>query len=127
MAIARPNILFLHYLFWQTAVSLGTQGLIELRERLKTLFSSTGFIVLVAFIVRMAYLYYFYRSSVDLAVRDNLQFGSEMGSVSAAIAAGRGFSSPLFKNPSGPTAWFVPIYPYLLAAIFKKFRYKLYK
>jgi dolichyl-phosphate-mannose-protein mannosyltransferase len=69
----------------------------------------------------MAYLYYFYRSTVDLAVRDNLQFGSEMGSVSAAIAAGRGFSSPLFKNPSGPTAWFVPIYPYLLAAIFKIF------
>ena len=33
----------------------------------------------------------------------------------------RGFSSPLRMVQTGPTAWFAPIFPYLLAGIFKLF------
>lgn len=52
-------------------------------------------------------------------VRDYLPYGYELGQVARAIAAGRGFSSPLRMVETGPTAWFTPIYPYMVAAIFK--------
>lgn len=49
---------------------------------------------------------------------NHFYFGYETGSIAGAIARGEGFSSP-FWRPSGPTAWIGPIYPYLLAGIFK--------
>ena len=48
-------------------------------------------------------------------------YGAETGAVAAAIAQGRGFSSPLRMMQTGPTGWFAPIFPYLLAGIFKLF------
>jgi 4-amino-4-deoxy-L-arabinose transferase-like glycosyltransferase len=90
-----------------------------LREQLKGLLRSTGFIVLVAFVVRMAFVYYDFVHLRETAVRDNLQFGGELGSVAASIASGHGFSSPMRMVPTGPTALFAPIYPYLIAGIFK--------
>ncbi len=33
---------------------------------------------------------------------------------------GRGFGSPLFED-TGPTAWMTPVYPYLVAGVFKLF------
>jgi 4-amino-4-deoxy-L-arabinose transferase-like glycosyltransferase len=47
-------------------------------------------------------------------------FGFETGSIAASLARGHGFSSP-FGHPTGPTAWIAPIYPALLAALFKIF------
>ena len=47
-------------------------------------------------------------------------FGWETGRIARSIAWGQGFSSP-FQDTSGPTAWLAPIYPYLLAGIFKVF------
>ncbi len=47
-------------------------------------------------------------------------FGFETGSIAASLARGQGFSSP-FGHPTGPTAWIAPIYPTLLAALFKIF------
>ena len=90
------------------------------------IFCSVGFIVIVAFVARMAFLYYYFHFIVQWVVRDNLPFGTlaggyEAGAVAAAIAQGRGFSSPLKVLQTGPTAWFTPIYPYLLAGIFKVF------
>ena len=46
--------------------------------------------------------------------------GQEEGHVAASIAAGHGFGNPLYTQ-TGPTAWFAPIYPYILAADFKIF------
>lgn len=43
--------------------------------------------------------------------------GSEVTRIAASIASGRGFSSP-FSQPTGPSAWIPPVYPYLLAGIF---------
>jgi len=45
---------------------------------------------------------------------------SETGRIAAHIASGQGFSSP-FHEPTGPSAWIPPVYPYLLAAIFRIF------
>ncbi|HWY70065.1 MAG TPA: glycosyltransferase family 39 protein [Terriglobales bacterium] len=47
-------------------------------------------------------------------------FGWETGRIARSIALGQGFSSP-FHDTSGPTAWLAPIYPYLLAGVFKLF------
>jgi 4-amino-4-deoxy-L-arabinose transferase-like glycosyltransferase len=51
--------------------------------------------------------------------RINLPYGVELGRVARAIAAGEGFSSPIRELDTGPTAWFTPIYPYLIGGIFK--------
>ena len=47
-------------------------------------------------------------------------FGWEMGRIGAAIASGQGFSNP-FGAPTGPTAWESPLYPYLIACVFRIF------
>jgi len=46
--------------------------------------------------------------------------GWESVSIAASIAQGKGFSSP-FGVPSGPTAWLAPVYPYLVAGLFRVF------
>jgi 4-amino-4-deoxy-L-arabinose transferase-like glycosyltransferase len=74
-------------------------------------------LVVAAFALRVAYMlaghtYHF------PATNNHFYFGFETGSIAGAIARGEGFSSP-FWRPSGPTAWIGPIYPYLLAGIFK--------
>src|SRR6266404_8679249 len=52
--------------------------------------------------------------------RDHFQFGWEMGRLARSIAQGQGFSSPT-DLPSGPSAWTAPVYPYILAGVFKVF------
>lgn len=47
-------------------------------------------------------------------------FGWETGRIARSIALGQGFSSP-FQPGTGPTAWLAPVYPYLLAGVFKIF------
>jgi 4-amino-4-deoxy-L-arabinose transferase-like glycosyltransferase len=54
------------------------------------------------------------------AFQDHFQFGWEVGRIARALATGRGYSDP-FMAPSGPTAWCPPIYPMLLAGVFKLF------
>jgi hypothetical protein len=53
-------------------------------------------------------------------VEDHAYFGWEMGRVARALATGRGYADP-FLGRTGPTAWVSPLYPLLLAAIFKLF------
>lgn len=87
-------------------------------KRFWGLLSYPAYIVLAAFAVRMAVLMYGWYSA-PLPVRSFLPYGFELGRVASAIAAGKGFSSPLRFVDSGPTAWFTPVYPYLAAAVFK--------
>jgi hypothetical protein len=42
---------------------------------------------------------------------------TETARIAVAVAGGHGFSSP-FRQPTGPSAWIPPVYPYLLAGIF---------
>jgi 4-amino-4-deoxy-L-arabinose transferase-like glycosyltransferase len=51
---------------------------------------------------------------------DHLQFGWEMGRIARALATGFGYADP-FTAHSGPTAWSPPLYPLLIAAVFKLF------
>ncbi len=44
--------------------------------------------------------------------------GFESCRIAASIVSGHGFSSP-YGIPTGPTAWLPPVYPYLVAAVFK--------
>jgi 4-amino-4-deoxy-L-arabinose transferase-like glycosyltransferase len=43
-----------------------------------------------------------------------------MGRVARSIVLGRGFSSP-YESNTGPTAWEPPLYPYLMAGVFRLF------
>jgi 4-amino-4-deoxy-L-arabinose transferase-like glycosyltransferase len=73
----------------------------------------------VALVLRMAFIlvFHFYRFSRNSST---FPFGWEMGGVARSIATGQGFSSPC-TIPSGPTALVPPVFPFLLAGIFKLF------
>jgi hypothetical protein len=74
-------------------------------------------ILVIAFAVRMTVLYEM-KHNARTPILTNAPYGYETGAIAASIARGKGFSSPL-GVPSGPTAWLTPVYPYLLAGIFK--------
>jgi hypothetical protein len=73
-------------------------------------------IVLVALALRLSFAVY----SASHIPENTWAFGYEPGSIGRSIAVGDGFSSP-FREPSGPTAWMMPLYPFLLALVFKLF------
>ena len=58
-----------------------------------------------------------YRFSHDA---EDFGFGWETGRIARALATGRGFSDPM-QGHTGPTAWIAPLYPCILAGIFKIF------
>ena len=80
---------------------------------------SVFLIVLVAFILRVAVIP-FTIGDITNPARDHWDFGWEEGRIARSLASGQGFSSPLFGN-TGPTAWTTPVYPYLLAGVFRVF------
>lgn len=51
---------------------------------------------------------------------------NEAGRIARSLVEGQGFSSP-FAIPTGPTAWMPPVYPCLLAAIFRVFGVNTFK
>ena len=51
---------------------------------------------------------------------EHWHFGFETGRIAYSIAEGHGFSSPLY-SATGPTAWMTPVYPYIVAGVFKVF------
>jgi hypothetical protein len=51
---------------------------------------------------------------------DHFEFGWEMGRIARSVATGNGYANP-FNGHSGPTAWAPPLYPLLLAGVFKIF------
>jgi 4-amino-4-deoxy-L-arabinose transferase-like glycosyltransferase len=77
------------------------------------------FIVLIAFLLRLAVITIGHTYRITPR-RDHFQFGWEMGRLARSIASGQGFSSPT-DLPSGPSAWAAPVYPYILAGVFKLF------
>jgi hypothetical protein len=87
-------------------------------SRLRRLIAYPLFITVFAFVARMCVLIYAWHAT-PLPVRSFLPYGYELGSVARSIASGRGYSSPLRLVTTGPTVWFTPIYPYLVAGIFK--------
>src|SRR5512142_2203003 len=71
----------------------------------------------VAFVLRFGYILIAHTYKFK-GLEDHFSFGWEMGRIGRAIANGRGFADP-FGVPTGPTAWEPPLYPYLIAGIFR--------
>ena len=81
---------------------------------LSTVISIVGF----AFIIRLLFVFLNYKS---LAASDHFEhFGAEMGWTARSLALGQGFSSPFYPH-TGPTALVCPLYPLVLAGIFRVF------
>jgi 4-amino-4-deoxy-L-arabinose transferase-like glycosyltransferase len=76
-------------------------------------------IVVVALGTRVAFAWYEVRQ-IPAQALSLVPFQTETGHIAYSIATGKGFSSP-FQRDTGPTAWLAPVYPYLLAGIFKLF------
>jgi len=53
-------------------------------------------------------------------LEDHFQFGWEIGRIARALVTGFGYADP-FTGHTGPTAWSPPLYPLLLAGVFKVF------
>ena len=81
--------------------------------------TSFFWIVLIAFALRLGLILightYKFRSNDG-----NFSFGWEMGRIGQSLARGQGFSNP-FNESTGPTAWESPLYPFLIAGVFKIF------
>jgi len=88
-----------------------------LRAPLKLLIGPAG-MVGISFLVRILYLVSFVHSQ-PVPAGSLYVTRHETGSIATSIAQGHGYSSPLLLEPSGPTAWLTPVYPYLLAGMFK--------
>jgi len=89
------------------------------RLRIQLLIASPWFICGAAFLFRLAFLLY-EAHLVPAQALAAVPFRNEVGSVAAALARGQGFCC-LFGQPTGPTAWLAPVYPFFLACIFKAF------
>jgi asparagine N-glycosylation enzyme membrane subunit Stt3 len=76
-------------------------------------------IVLVALALRLAVMGFVYPEHLN-PERDHWYFGGETGHIARSLVEGKGFSSPMFAD-TGPTAWQTPIYPSLLALVFRVF------
>jgi 4-amino-4-deoxy-L-arabinose transferase-like glycosyltransferase len=90
--------------------------------------TSFFWIVIIAFGVRFSYIVightYRFRSdkkafAVQASEKD-FDFGFEMGRIGRSLAQGQGFGNP-FNETTGPTAWEPPLYPFLIACVFRLF------
>lgn len=74
-------------------------------------------LVLIAFLVRLGFLLILqtYRPGRI----DDYTIGGETTNIALTIARGQGFSNAMNGLPSGPTAWLAPVYPYLVALVFR--------
>ena len=81
--------------------------------------TSFFWIVLLAMLLRLSIILIGHTYKFK-TLDDNFSFGWEMGRIGRSLALDQGFSNP-FNQPSGPTAWEPPLYPFLIAAVFKLF------
>ena len=90
-----------------------------MKKALKKAASSLLLIVLVALAARLGFAWYQVRQMPREAI-GSVPFAQETGSIAYALATGKGFSSP-FRGETGPTAWLTPVYPLLVAGLFRVF------
>ena len=73
--------------------------------------------VLVAWAIRLAVVPFTLPEHLEPAP-DHWRFAGETGRIARSITQGKGFSSPLLAD-TGPTVWMTPVYPYILAGVFR--------
>jgi len=76
-------------------------------------------ILLVALSLRLGYAWEYQHPRPRQAL-STIPFLLEPGNIAYSLAVGKGFSSP-FRANTGPTAWTTPVYPFLIAGIFRVF------
>ena len=77
----------------------------------------------VGFLVRVLYMTLAHTYRIRVA-EDHFQFGWEAGRIARALVTGYGYADPfanVYYAHTGPTAWLPPLYPLLLAGIFRVF------
>jgi Dolichyl-phosphate-mannose-protein mannosyltransferase len=81
--------------------------------------TSLWLVMFVALAIRLGYMWQFQHIHPRRAV-SVIPFLFESGNIAHSLATGHGFSSP-FRVDTGPTAWMTPLFPLLLAGIFRLF------
>src|SRR3954463_14524154 len=76
-------------------------------------------IVLIGFLLRVGFVAVGHTYKVN-KLHGTFGYGWEMGRIAQSLAEGNGFANP-FQLPTGPTAWEPPVYPFLMAGVFKLF------
>jgi len=89
------------------------------KRKIIAIVTSLWLIVPVALVCRVAYAYQEVRE-IPAQVLATVPFAQGTGNIAMSLATGKGFSSPT-RHDTGPTAWLPPIYPLLIAAIFRVF------
>jgi hypothetical protein len=89
------------------------------REKIIRLLSSVTLIFVFALCCRLAVVIHEARL-IPKEVLASVPFENEAGNIAQALAQGQGFCC-LFRQPTGPTAWLTPVYPAMLAGIFRVF------
>jgi hypothetical protein len=92
-------------------------------DKVKSAFKKTAtsllMIVLVALGARLGFAWNQERK-IPRDLIGPISFEQETGSIAYSLATGKGFSSP-FRRETGPTAWLTPVYPLLVAGVFRTF------
>jgi Dolichyl-phosphate-mannose-protein mannosyltransferase len=91
----------------------------NLRKAFKRAASSLLLIVLVALAARLEFAANQARK-IPRELLGTVAFENETGNIAYSLATGQGFSSP-FRRETGPTAWMAPVYPLLVAGVFRVF------
>src|SRR5207302_1925749 len=75
--------------------------------------------VLVGLALRLVVVGFLYPERLN-PDRDYWRFAGETGRIARSIVQGHGVASPL-RASTGPTAWMTPLYPAILAGVFRLF------
>jgi Dolichyl-phosphate-mannose-protein mannosyltransferase len=100
---------------WLDVMDL-VRGSVRMMRRLTT---SLLVIVVVAFVARVGFAWS-QTAKIPRDVVGTVPFQTETGHIAYSLATGKGFASP-FQRDSGPTAWLAPVYPLIVAGLFKLF------
>lgn len=76
-------------------------------------------VTLAALAIRLIAMCFLYTETYN-DFDNHLLFGFEIGRIARSLALGHGFANPMLTD-TGPTAWVTPVYPYILAGVFKLF------
>jgi 4-amino-4-deoxy-L-arabinose transferase-like glycosyltransferase len=90
-----------------------------MNKTLRAAATSLYLILSVTFLLRAGFLWKYTHEHPRQAV-SVIPFLFESGNIAHSLATGNGFSSP-FRVDTGPTAWLPPVYPLLLAGVFRVF------
>jgi hypothetical protein len=88
-------------------------------QGIRAMATSLILILVVAFGLRIGFAWYNAEHNPHHAL-GVIPFLFESGNISYSLAHGDGFGSP-FRIHTGPTAWMTPIYPLLIAGVFRVF------